>query len=342
MRTTFFMPGLQALRFFAALGVFLHHLVGYATRSGTVPDGVVDARVGSTGVIAFFVLSGFLMAMISDNAKPLQFLKGRALRIFPGFWLAIAIAFPLKLYALGTLPDYNWFAVLSLFPNGRMHYPLNVEWTLVFEVFFYSVVTTLCFVPSIRVRQAIVALWALAVFVFGFSTRSTALQEIPVSFANIVFIIGMATWWAQSRLPFRGVWSAALGASILIGGFYLREAIPEPWPWTIQAIGGAILILTAARSTFFQAGGQLIRLGDTSYGIYLIHAPLMVVLFALIQGKGWFVVLLVGLLTAMASIMFGAVEHRLYKRLNRLLTRDPPRAPTEAPPSAPAACADLR
>lgn len=313
-----FMPGLQALRFFAAAGVFAHHMIAYATRSATIPEGFALAQIGGSGVIAFFVLSGFLMAMISEDARPLQFLKQRALRIYPGLWLAVAIAFSLKVAVLDTLPVYHWLQALTLYPSGKMHYPLNVEWTLVFEVFFYCVVAALCLIPSIRVRQMIVALWALTVFCFGFKTYMPTAAQIPLAFANLAFIIGMAAWWAREAIPFRGYGAAAAGAAIFLAGYFIgRETLPDPWPWIWQATGCAVLILAAARATIFTKGGLFHRLGDASYGIYLIHAPLLVVLFHLAGGEGWGVVAAVGAVAFALSAMFGLAEHRLYRWISR-------------------------
>lgn len=319
------MPGLQALRFFAAMGVFAHHLVAYAGRSDTISLGFTSARIGGSGVIVFFVLSGFLMAMISENARPLAFLRQRALRIYPGLWLAVAIGFALKVSFVDNLPDYNWLAALTLFPNGKMHYPLNVEWTLVFEVFFYCVVAGLCFIPSLRARQALVAIWAAAVLLFGTKTYLPEVSDIALAFPNIAFIIGMATWWARSILPFRGPLAFVAGLGLLCVGFYVvRGNAPEPWPWICQAAGCALMVLAGARATLFSDGGLFHRLGDASYGIYLIHAPLLVVIFALVGGKGMVVAAAVGILALCLSIAFGAIEHRLYRRLSRLF-RNPPR-----------------
>lgn len=84
--------GIQALRFLAALGVVVHHVFAHAESTGALVGYREASRVAAAGVIMFFVISGFLMAMVSENARPARFLIDRATRIYPGLWLAVAIA----------------------------------------------------------------------------------------------------------------------------------------------------------------------------------------------------------------------------------------------------------
>lgn len=84
---------LQALRGVAALSVVVLHCFHVATKVG-VPMG--DVPVLAIGVDIFFVLSGFLMFTLAAHggtgaaAGAIFFVK-RAARIYPLWWLALAV-----------------------------------------------------------------------------------------------------------------------------------------------------------------------------------------------------------------------------------------------------------
>ncbi len=76
--------GIQYLRALAALGVVLFHA---AERTGH------HFAIGAAGVDVFFVISGFIMWVISDRrpTAPLAFLRERLRRIAPIYWLATLV-----------------------------------------------------------------------------------------------------------------------------------------------------------------------------------------------------------------------------------------------------------
>src|SRR5215207_8678629 len=95
------MPQLDALRFFAVLGVLISHF----WTPQELPWLFADIDLGWLGVRLFFVLSGFLITGILLDARSLtettsltpvyligQFYIRRFLRIFPIYYLVIAIA----------------------------------------------------------------------------------------------------------------------------------------------------------------------------------------------------------------------------------------------------------
>ena len=98
---------LDGFRGFAVLAVLAAHLFP-ASVIGLSP-GLVDGPPGSTGVDAFFVLSGFLITGILWRAKEnpgyfTTFYKRRVLRIFPLYYLSLAVVILLA-PALGLWRD---------------------------------------------------------------------------------------------------------------------------------------------------------------------------------------------------------------------------------------------
>lgn len=83
--------GLTAARLMLALTVVVSH-------SFTLTGGLAEPLVAETGqvslgilaVLGFFGLSGYLVTASRDRLSVGPFLRNRALRIFPGYWLALA------------------------------------------------------------------------------------------------------------------------------------------------------------------------------------------------------------------------------------------------------------
>ena len=96
------LPALDGLRALAVLAVLLTH-VGFQT--GRTVEGTVGAVLSrlDIGVTLFFLLSGFLLyrpfAAAHVGAAPAPrlraYLRNRALRILPAYWLLVVVAVPL-------------------------------------------------------------------------------------------------------------------------------------------------------------------------------------------------------------------------------------------------------
>jgi hypothetical protein len=108
-------PALDGIRAVAVTLVFMEHFGGGA-HGGRVLNLINDIRVrGWVGVDLFFVLSGFLITGIlfdkrNDSHYFKRFFARRSLRIFPVFYLVVAV-----LLALTPILHYQWRAGHLLF-----------------------------------------------------------------------------------------------------------------------------------------------------------------------------------------------------------------------------------
>ena len=107
------LPGLNSLRFFAALIVLIHHVYQlnylFGLRSGPFPPAIL--LMGQLGMIFFFVLSGFLITYLlleeRENYGSISvrnFYIRRALRIWPIYYLVVLVG-------LFVLPHFHWFEI---------------------------------------------------------------------------------------------------------------------------------------------------------------------------------------------------------------------------------------
>ena len=159
-------PALNGIRALAVVMVILHHL------------GVSEWELGDLGVIAFFVLSGFLITWLilkeserNGNISIRHFYIRRALRLLPAFYLFcfayVGIAMSMRRYdpwdqylaALFYFNDYyRW-----LHPSA--HIPLDHTWSLAVEEQFYLLWPWVCVFCKCNRRKLIHVLLATIVLV---------------------------------------------------------------------------------------------------------------------------------------------------------------------------------
>jgi peptidoglycan/LPS O-acetylase OafA/YrhL len=154
-------PQLDGLRAIASLSVVLTHV---AFLTGQVVSPGVFAPLLSRlnfGVTLFFLLSGFLLyrpfvrAALTGRPRPALglFWRRRGLRIFPAYWLTLAVVVPVAATARFTTGDLVAYATLThtYFSSVPGDSALTQMWTLVVEVSFYAVLPLLALV-SLRGR----------------------------------------------------------------------------------------------------------------------------------------------------------------------------------------------
>lgn len=261
-------PFVQVLRGIAALGVVTFH----ASES---------AEIGAAGVDLFFVISGFLMAGISNffspnPIAPSQFFAKRIIRIVPLYWFYTTLF--LALYEVmpnlfhTSRPDV-WHSIASYlfvpYPrfDGSQYPVLNVGWTLNLEMMFYLVFGT-SLLLSLRERMVFVA---SAILVFS----SLALIYFPCLwwqtwFANplyVEFLFGLLIGWLTFR-GFRLPEYAAWGLVVL--GFIMLPILPSDTRALSWGLCATVIVLGAV-SIDRKMPSLLVLIGDASYSIYLFH-----------------------------------------------------------------------
>ena len=187
---------LQYLRAFAAFAVVLCHASYYVMQSrGDGAMWQLFARAGGFGVVLFFAISGFLMAELATNTPPLKFLAHRLIRIYPIYWLCVAVVVVFS--RLGTSPIHPDMLSLLLVPGGTRAYVLGVEWTLPFELTFYLIVFAIIASGLRRWLPAIAVAWVVAIEVMAWwkpglqQGQFPLLLNLPLSQFSLAFAAGL-------------------------------------------------------------------------------------------------------------------------------------------------------
>lgn len=332
---------LQILRFVAAALVLVTHITFYLHDRISSEHAVWHG--GEIGVPIFFVISGFVMYLsgvkMERNASGAGFfLARRVARVFPLYWLIttfkLAIVILAPAAALHNRPDLlQTLASYVLFPTlnaaGEVRPLHGVGWTLLHEMLFYYV-----FSLSLLLRQSpfifsgliIGALWLAGLFL----PADTALAQVLFSPLNLLFIAGMALAWQYQhgrRLPvIAAVLALAVGISTIVS--------PEIGDTMHRMLGGfnagAVLIVAAMLSLRLDVVPAfkkvLVKLGDSSYSLYLIHpiaAPIICVGLFKLHVQSPYLILPIAFLASViaAHLVYRLVENPMNKAAWKLLKR---------------------
>jgi len=331
---------LTGLRAVTALLVFFFHIRTFFSVDAFGPFERF-AQQGASGVGAFFVLSGFVLAWArsADGISHAEFITRRLARVGPAYFVAFAVAFALRL-VLGEVGVFGGLASLFLvqawWPAEDVYFSVEpVFWSLSVEFAFY-----LCFPFLIgrlrglgQVRHAFLILYCLAgmciVAAMAGDLAGASFWVVYISPLTrlLEFVIGVSLGLILVERNARGrllpAWSPLAALAVAVAAYFSAGSLPEvvrptlvmivPWILLIGslAMSGRGLGLDAAVS---------VRLGEWSYAFYLIHT-LVISLVLKAAGVGGFdaadadlAPLMVGVLVVVslgASVVGAAALHHL-------------------------------
>jgi len=308
---------LDGLRASAALSVFVFHAWLYTlkgTSASAAPESLANDLFSQLriGLVLFFVLTGFLLfrawVRAASAGRPAPstatYAVRRIGRIVPAYWLAI-VGSALLLYPLAgspgvRLPPAELLPLFFIFAqNFSAQTLLKLDppmWTLAVEATFYLVLPLLGWL-ALRTarggrRMMIMPLLLLAAGVtFNYSITGNG---------------GISLTWAKSLPAMLPYFALGMLAAVIIDGREIRAAQARCWlavgtllvlaDVVIQiegfgalhalrnlasAVGFAVIVaVAAARPPKPLELRPLVWVGGISYGLYLWHVPVLLVLRA--------------------------------------------------------------
>jgi len=273
---------LQMLRAIAAISVVYLHIVH--------PYPNLFPIFGKFGVDIFFVISGFVMALvISKGQSSSIFAISRISRIIPLYWMLTILVFLLALIKPSLLASTHadvTHLILSLFfiPHfrefGTLHPILAVGWTLNYEMFFYFCT----WISILFVRRYYffinISLIALTYFFLGIQADNKVLNTFFGNSYLFEFVLGMLCFKFYTLQFFNKLHKVILIALPIICCWFMAYSEVNLYDLDrifLYGIPSALLLLslTSLESTseiknnFISRGFSSI--GDASYAIYLSH-----------------------------------------------------------------------
>jgi peptidoglycan/LPS O-acetylase OafA/YrhL len=308
------LPALDGVRGLAILAVLLFHFVAQTTATNSFERAVNTVlNYGSLGVDLFFVLSGFLITGILYGAQSSphyfrNFYMRRVLRIFPLYYLVLAVIFlllplvpALRDTHLVSLREHQWWAWLYAV---NIYLSLKSAWALSYIEHFWS----------LAVEEHFYLVWPLVVWLLAARPRALLMTSILVAVASfagriLASAMGVSVVTTTVLTPFQldalclgaffAVWlrqpggedgvrralvPLAVGGVLIVGVTYaVHLFIDAGRSVSVPVRGGAFRVLFAVLivwvifspvaslgSRFFRCRPMIV-LGKYSYGLYVYH-----------------------------------------------------------------------
>jgi peptidoglycan/LPS O-acetylase OafA/YrhL len=311
-----YVPGMDGLRAFALAFVIAAHTNNYYS---PFPSGWLDRSVafvlgaGWVSLDLFFVLSGFLITGILYASRGMRnryvnFYSRRALRIFPLYYLYLALMFVwMPVRHEHPLSGLDWASLLFYFYNFRIvavgHFSANFGhlWSLNVEEHFYLLWPLLVFNLNRRLLMRICVGGALLSLLLRIAVTHSSMGIrgsyvlTPCRLDGLLLGAWLAlasvdpALWARVKRYYRVVGPAALLSLALMAirqGHFYSAIFPNTYPgvrssellitWGITPLavfcGWVVIIaMSGGPITRFLELPVLRWLAKRSYGIYIYH-----------------------------------------------------------------------
>jgi peptidoglycan/LPS O-acetylase OafA/YrhL len=344
-------PEIDGLRAVAIVLVMLSHVQ-------LLVSGRDYFQGGFIGVDVFFVISGYLIALIllkglgNNSFRFASFYERRARRLLPALLAVIAVSFVFawKYLFPREMTDFAWSALASVAYSSNFYFvsqggywaepnllrPLLHTWSLAVEEQFYVCVPILFFFTWKKIGKNLaplfifltVASFLLAVLAngghsdFAFYMISTRFWELGVgvllAFAEINFGRKFPKWM-ENVFPLIGL------SLILISACAFTESTPHPsFPTLLPVFGAAAIIWFSAGQSLISRllGNRLfVSVGLISYSLYLWHYPIFAFGRMLVENPASIDKLCWMLLTFFLSILSYFLIERPFRDRKRVSTR---------------------
>lgn len=293
-------------------------------------------------VSSFFVISGLLIYRSYTRSSSLRsYFEKRVRRIYPGYFSVIVFA-ALGLYLMSTLPASRYFGIEfwkylganllflnflgpslpGVFTSNNLSAVNGALWTLKIEVLFYLFVPILHYLcKRFGTKKTMATIFAFScIWKYGFAlldalygsagiyaadhSRSIYAKmevQFPAQVAYFTAGILLLLYFDKLKPHFRVI-ACTVAAFYLLDQFITRDILDIFW------ISGLVFVFG-----FWRYFGNFSKYGDFSYGVYIVHWPILQTIIALGLGKlhpAIFIVLTLSLIALTSILLWKLVESR--------------------------------
>jgi peptidoglycan/LPS O-acetylase OafA/YrhL len=334
---------LDAVRGVAALIVVVQHGMEHWT-TWFLQWSASYLSLGTAGVVAFFLVSGFIIPVSIERYGSLKrFWLGRLFRLGPMYYASFLAYLVIAVPGLHTgFVAFDWahparFLIGNLTmmqEPARVKWALGNYWTLTYELFFYFACSIL-FLRGMMKRSELWAWLAVAGFLAGNVLSALVLHHtLSVGRLGLVVLAFYGTLLhryfageasSKSVLILAAVFTAAFGVvfwlhytvyPVDMGEGYTRSSWGSDLSWLAGVAIFVVFFLLRQR----QFPRPLLWLGRISYSVYLVHDLLIPFLP---QRMPWWLgtLLLVALTLAISDVTYRLIEHPMTRLQHRLFPR---------------------
>ena len=301
------LPGIDALRLFAALSVVAFHYLFRGPVSGWVqsvqfPLLEGPARYGLLGVDLFFIISGFVIAWSAQDRSATDFIRARLLRLWPGFLVCMSVS-AVVLAAAGNplFPSSMamWLANIIFMPQilGQPFVD-GAYWSIVLEIIFYGWVAVLLWSGLWPRYFAVIGCAWLAVSVLNHTAlHLKVLERLVLTGYSGEFLGGMILYRIHAGRSERAdapLVVASVAVAVWLGIVKTERELRELFHTTSDPMVVAVIVLSAfylvswaCRTRVPPRLATWVTLaGAITYPLYLLHQNIGFVLFDLLVPAG--------------------------------------------------------
>ncbi|MGU9857070.1 acyltransferase family protein [Pseudomonas sp. LF245] len=278
---------LDGVRGLAAIAVVATHFWRLAAQGINYKfDFALRENYGSLAVQVFFCITGLLffgqMYAKSGVFDWSKFYTSRFRRIMPAY----AAYFLLNVIAICAVGDWSAFkstqiyylldmAFLGLKGNGNDFYALGIEidrffsviWTLAYEVKFYLAFPFIVWASFTKYGEKLA-------FPFGGILVAYELVATGTTFAGY-FLIGALAAKYLRHIRLSPKYKAVFSAISVIALYFSLSHEYSPYGWERYLLTAALFCSIVVARPKLMTLRPLTALGDMSYSVYLVHAPLL-------------------------------------------------------------------
>lgn len=237
--------------------------------------------IGKIAVIGFFLVSGFVIpsSLKRGRGKPvLQFCVSRFFRLYPVYWISLALAIGIGFFHEKTWSFIRILANITMFHKYLLVDDINgVAWTLQMELGFYFL-CVLLFITNALHRPRIIVLMIYAFMMAALALaflRYLSHWSAPVAFPLWIAIMFLGYYYRlfsdrESGVSRNTLLMAVLPLVPLIALICRLAYAPYMQTYFFSYVLGILMPLAFSR---FQWNHPALKsIGGVSYGIYLLHA----------------------------------------------------------------------
>jgi len=268
---------LEAVRGVAACLVVVEHML--ITRYPVFYEWTVENfSMGRAGVVAFFVVSGYVIPLSLANQSVRSFAIRRCFRLFPTYLLALSLVVVLDPGEIGELSvSVVVLNVLMLQTLIGAPLILGVAWTLSLELVYYVQSGVAKYFNVLD--SSLHAGWIWLTIFLGASVAERATgTDLPVTFPMLLFCASLGHALHLRESHGSQAWRyLLLGGMLTVPiGYSVANGLDGEQPWSPTAlvlsfIAGLGLYTGIAVRGRQRVPAVLIWLGAVSYAIYVLH-----------------------------------------------------------------------
>jgi peptidoglycan/LPS O-acetylase OafA/YrhL len=300
---------LDALRGLAAMAVVLFHyftkfdeLFGHSTPPVLMmpwgsANGVNLFALGHYGVNLFFMISGFVIFMTLERTKqPMDFVVSRFSRLFPAYWVAVAVTFGVVLVLGLPGKEVSWSQALANLSMVHSFFNVphvdGVYWTLEVELLFYAW-SFLAYRLRWLHRVHALLLAAMALRLAYFVAAEFFHVDLPWIVSRYL-ILNFIAWFALGVMVYRLSGRVATGSTttradlgVMACAIGLLSVVHTPWIGLLAFVLSGLLWGAASGRLPWLGNRLFLGLGIISYTLYLVHENLGWAVMRPLQSAGW-------------------------------------------------------